>query len=125
MQIVKAMTWREVCTWLNLVGIRVSRSPPTLLRTLKEGNVYIELVRQVSPAYYVRHKVAQAHETCGVYMMVQHFFDSDLVISVVGCKKLDVVSLRAGKAIEHLDLIETFKTILTAVTRQKIYGSAS
>jgi len=115
MQMIKAMTWREVCTWLNQVGIQVSRSPPTLLRTLKEGDVYIELVRQISPPWYVRHKVAQAHETCGVFMMVQHFFDSDLVISVVGCQKLNVIELRAGKAIEHLDLIETFKTLHAAV----------
>lgn len=118
---IKAMTWRECCSWLNQQGIRVSRSPPTLLRALKEGGVYIELVHRISPAYYVRHKVERCQETCGVFMMVQAFFDSDLVISIVGCQKIDVLALRAGKAREHLDLIETLKTILTAVRRAEAY----
>eukprot|EP00965_Chrysotila_dentata_P221190 6192246-Pleurochrysis_carterae.AAC.1 len=48
-------------------------------------------------------------------MMIQHFFDSELVISCIGCQKIDVMSLAAGKAREHLDLVESFKTILTAV----------
>jgi len=121
---IKAMTWRECCSWLNLQGIRVSRSPPTLLRALKEGGVYIDLVHQISPAYYVRHKVERCQETCGVFMMVQAFFDSDLVISIVGCQKIDVLALRAGKAREHLDLIETFKTVLTTVRRSEAGGHA-
>ena len=54
---IRTMTWRECCSWLTRVGIPVSRSPPTLIRTLKEGFVYQELVRKISPAYYVRHKV--------------------------------------------------------------------
>ena len=59
-RMIKAMTWRECCSWLTRVGIPVSRSPPTLIRTLKEGFVYQELVRKISPAYYVRHKVRPA-----------------------------------------------------------------
>jgi len=116
---IKAMTWREVCSWLTLIGIPVSRSPPTLLRSLKEGLVYVELVHRICLAahspYFQRHNVAKAHEKGNLYMTIQHFFDSELVISCVGCQKIDVMALQAGKAREHLDLVETFKTILTAV----------
>jgi len=111
-RMIKAMTWRECCSWLTRVGIPVSRSPPTLIRTLKEGFVYQELVRKISPAYYVRHKVAQCHESNGVFLMVQQFLDTELVISVVGCQKLDVIALEAGKAIDHLQLVMLFKTLL-------------
>merc|ERR1711865_1267746 len=52
-----------------------------------------ELVRKISPAYYVRHKVAQCHETNGVFLMVQQFLDTELVISYIGCQKLDVIAL--------------------------------
>ena len=96
-RMIKAMTWRECCSWLTRVGIPVSRSPPTLIRTLKEGFVYQELVRKISPAYYVRHKVAQCHETNGVFLMVQQFLDTELVISYIGCQKLDVIALESGK----------------------------
>ena len=54
-RMINAMTWRECCSWLTRIGIPVSRSPPTLIRTLKEG-----FVRKISPAYYVRHKVRPA-----------------------------------------------------------------
>mmetsp|Transcript_229 Transcript_229/g.681 ORF Transcript_229/g.681 Transcript_229/m.681 type:complete len:2260 (-) Transcript_229:168-6947(-) len=110
---IKSLTWREACWWLNSIGIRVSRSPPTLLRALKEGLVYMELVRRIAPYYFLRHKVASSQErgAGSVFMMVQHFFDTDLVISVIGCQKLDVMSLATGKAREHLDLVETFKTV--------------
>lgn len=54
--------------------------------------------------------MAQAHKTCGVFVMVQQYFDSDLAISVCFRRKLDVVALRAGKAIEHLELIGIFKS---------------
>jgi len=114
-RMIKAMTWRECCSWLTRVGIPVSRSPPTLIRTLKEGFVYQELVRKISPAYYVRHKVAQCHETNGVFLMVQQFLDTELVISFIGCQKLDVIALESGKAIDHLQLVMLFKTILVGV----------
>jgi len=113
-RMIKAMTWRECCSWLTRVGIPVSRSPPTLIRTLKEGFVYQELVRKISPAYYVRHKVAQCHETNGVFLMVQQFLDTELVISLIGCQKLDVIALEAGKAIDHLQLVMLFKTLLVS-----------
>ena len=68
------------------------------------------------PAYYVRHRVGHAHEKSriGVFMMVQQFFDCERVISAVGCQKIDVVALGEGKALVHLELIETFKTLMTA-----------
>eukprot|EP00965_Chrysotila_dentata_P119478 3950434-Pleurochrysis_carterae.AAC.2 len=47
---IKSMTWREVCSWLTLIGIPVSRSPPTLLRSLKDGDIYIDLVHRISLA---------------------------------------------------------------------------
>jgi hypothetical protein len=115
-RMIKAMTWRECCSWLTRVGIPVSRSPPTLIRTLKEGFVYQELVRKISPAYYVRHKVAHCHETNGVFLMVQQFLDTELVISFIGCQKLDVIALEAGKAIDHLQLVMLFKTLLEGAT---------
>lgn len=118
-RMIKAMTWRECCSWLTRVGIPVSRSPPTLIRTLKEGFVYQELVRKISPAYYVRHKVAQCHETNGVFLMVQQFLDTELVISFIGCQKLDVLALEAGKAIDHLQLVMLFKTILVGVSERE------
>ena len=37
---IRAMTWREAVGWLHSMGIRVSRSPPTLLRTLRAGGPY-------------------------------------------------------------------------------------
>jgi protein SFI1 len=113
---IQSLTWREACRWLNSIGIRVSRSPPTLLRALKEGLVYMELVRRIAPYYFLRHKVASSQErgAGSVFIMVQHFFDTDLVISVIGCQKLDVMSLATGKAREHLDLVETFKTVYMA-----------
>jgi hypothetical protein len=114
-RMIKAMTWRECCSWLTRVGIPVSRSPPTLIRTLKEGFVYQELVRKISPAYYIRHKVAHCHETNGVFLMVQQFLDTELVISFIGCQKLDVIALESGKAIDHLQLVMLFKTILVGV----------
>jgi len=114
-RMIKAMTWRECCSWLTRVGIPVSRSPPTLIRTLKEGFVYQELVRKISSAYYVRHKVAHCHETNGVFLMVQQFLDTELVISFIGCQKLDVIALESGKAIDHLQLVMLFKTILVGV----------
>ena len=125
--LIKAMTWREVCTFLNSLGINVSRSPPTLLRSLKEGGVYQELVHRISPAYYVRHRVGHAHEKSrvGVFMMVQQFFDSEFVISAVGCQKIDVSALGEGKAIVHLELIETFKTLMVAIRDAEAIASVS
>jgi protein SFI1 len=116
MRPIKSLTWREACWWLNSIGIHVSRSPPTLLRALKEGLVYIELVRRIAPYYFMRHKVASSHErgAGSVFIMVQHFFDTEQVIAIIGCQKLDVMSLATGKAREHLDLVETFKTVYTA-----------
>ena len=57
-KMVKPMTWRECGSWLQRLGIStVSQDPPTLIRALKEGLAYQNLVRKVWPAYYVRHKV--------------------------------------------------------------------
>ena len=39
-RMIKPLTWRECCSWLLTIGIQVSSSPPTLLRTLKSGSVY-------------------------------------------------------------------------------------
>jgi len=122
MRFIKALTWREACSWLNSIGVRVSRSPPTLLRSLKEGLVYQELVRKIAPYYFLRHNVASSNErgAGSVFVMVQHFFDTELVVSIIGCQKLDILSLATGKAREHLDLVETFRTIHTArVTMHK------
>ena len=45
--------------------------------------------------------------------MMQQFLDTDAVIRIVGCQKIDVVALEAGKAIEHLALVMLLKTVLT------------
>ena len=49
-----------------------------------------------------------------VFLMVQRFLDTDLVISHIGCQKLDVIALRSGKAIQHLQLLMLFKALLEA-----------
>ena len=108
------MTWREVCAWLNYIGIHVSRSPPTLLRTLKNGIVYQELVRRISVGFWVRQKVRTLIEPAAVYSMLQHFFETDLVMHTLGCQRLDVAALAAGKAIEHLELLSALRTVLEA-----------
>lgn len=48
--------------------------------------------------------------------MVQQFLDTELVISFIGCQKLDVIALEAGKAIDHLQLVMLFKTLLEGAT---------
>ena len=110
------MTWREVCAFLTALGIPVSRSPPTLLHALREGHVYQELIHRISPAYYVRHRVGHVHEQSRNYVFktVQRFFETDLVIGVVGCQKVDIADLVGGRARVHLELLETFKTLIEA-----------
>ena len=61
-------------------------------------------------------QVAHCHETNGVFLMVQQFLDTELVISFIGCQKLDVIALEAGKAIDHLQLVMLFKTLLEGAT---------
>jgi len=124
MRLIQAMTWRQACTWLQSIGCDVSRSPPTLLRALKEGLVYQQLVRTISPYYFMRHKVSTAHErgAGSVFVMVQQFFDTEAVIAVVGCQKLDIKALTAGKAREHLDLVQTFRTVHKARRSEAHHG---
>jgi protein SFI1 len=112
---IKTLTWRNCVSWLKQVvpAAAVSSSPPTLLRELKDGHVYQHLVHRISPAYYVRHRVEKCHENIGVFLMMQQFLDTDAVIRIVGCQKIDVVALEAGKAIEHLALVMLLKTVLT------------
>jgi len=47
-------------------------------------------VRRISPYYFLRHKVASSHErgAGSVFIMVQQFFDTEIVMSVVGCQKI-------------------------------------
>jgi len=124
MRLIQAMTWRQACTWLQSIGCDVSRSPPTLLRALKEGLVYQQLVRTISPYYFMRHKVSTSHErgAGSVFVMVQQFFDTEAVIAVVGCQKLDIKALTAGKAREHLDLVQTFRTVHKARRSEAHHG---
>ena len=87
--------------------------------------MYIELVHKISPAYYVRHKVAQCHESNGVFLMAQQFLDPELVISIIGCQKLDVIALEAGKAIDHLQLVMLLKTLLESRLRAPIASACT
>ena len=109
---IKAMTWRECCAWLHSVGIHVSRSPPTLLRTLRAGAPYQELVRRISVTFWMRHKMAQIANPISLFTTLQHFFETEHVVSIVGCQRLDVGALEAGRAIEHLELLASMREIL-------------
>jgi len=112
LRLIKPLTWRECCGWLTLAGLKVSRSPPTLLRTLRQGAVYQELVRFASPVYFLRHRIGHLREGQKVFVAVQQFLDSEPALSYVGCQKLDVRALEEGKAIEHLELVAIFKALL-------------
>ena len=108
---IRAMTWRESVAWLHHIGIPVSRSPPTLLRTLRAGSVYSEVVRKVSLTFWVRHKMPQIANALTLFATLQHFFETDLVTRVVGCQRLDVRALEQGKAIEHLELLSSLREV--------------
>ena len=109
---IRPMTWRESCVWLQRVGIPVSRSPPTLLRTLRQGTPYQMLVRRILPTFWVRHKMADVLSPAGVFNCLQQFFETEQVVRVVGCQRLDVRALEEGKAIEHLELLANMHEIL-------------
>ena len=109
---IRVMTWRECCAWLHHIGINVSRSPPTLLRTLRAGAPYQDIVRQVSLTFWLRHKMAQIANPVSLFQCLQHFFETALVVRVVGCQRLDVRALEQGRAIEHLELLSSLREIL-------------
>ena len=109
------MTWREAVTWLLMVGIRVSRSPPTLLRTLRAGGPYADLIRLCSPVFYARHKVGSIANSRTLFAALQHFFETELVVRAVGCQRLDVAALENGKAIEHLELLSSLREVVEEV----------
>ena len=50
-----------------------------------------------------------------IFIALQHFLDAEPALSYVGCQKLNVPALEAGKAIEHLELIAIFKALLVAI----------
>ena len=111
---IRAMTWRECCTWLNSVGIRVSRSPPALLRVLRLGSPYNELVRRIAPPFWVRHKLAHVHDPRTLFCAIQQLFDTERVVTVVGCQRLDVGELVSGRALEHLELLASLRELFDA-----------
>jgi hypothetical protein len=97
------MTWRECCTWLGSEGIRVSHSPPVLLRALRTGAPYKELVRRIAPPFWVRHKLARVHEPRMLFGLIQQLFDTESFVHKLGCHNLDVSDLVGGKALAHLE----------------------
>ena len=114
---VRSMTWREVCTWLNRIGIPVSRSPPTLLMALKSGKPYVELVRRLAPTFHVRHKMDKLVNTLSLFQTIQSFFETDTVVRTLGYQRLAVRSLAddtpgQGGAIEHLELLASFREVM-------------
>ena len=117
---IRAMTWREAVTWLLMVGIRVSRSPPTLLRTLRAGGPYADIIRLCSPIFYARHKVSHIANSLTLFATLQHFFETELVVRVVGCQRLDVAALDHGKAIEHLELLSSLREVVEEVERSRL-----
>ena len=114
---VRAMTWREVCVWLNRIGIPVSRSPPTLLMSLKSGKPYAELVRRLSPAFHVRHKMDKIMNTLHLFQAIQVFFETNTVVRTLGYQRIAVRALAddapgQGGAIEHLELLASFREVM-------------
>ena len=117
---IRAMTWREAVGWLHSMGIRVSRSPPTLLRTLRAGGPYQDLIRLCSLTFYMRHKVSQIANALTLFSTLQHFFETELVVRVIGCQRLDVAALEGGRAIEHLELLSSIREVLDEVRAQDL-----
>lgn len=117
---IRVMTWRECCAWLGSVGIPVSRSPPTLLRTLRAGVPYLELVRRISLTFWVRHKMAMIAEPLHLFNTLQAFYETAFVTRVLGCQRLDVAALVEGKAIEHLELLAMMRSVLEAARELEV-----
>lgn len=113
------MTWRDVCAWLHVQGVYVSRSPPTLLRTLRAGAPYQELVRRISLAFWARHKVSHIANPVTLFSTLQHLFETELVVRVVGCQRLNVAALESGRAIEHLELLASLREVLQDVEQRR------
>lgn len=108
---IRPMTWRECCSWLNAAGIRVSHSPPALLRALRTAAPYSELVRRLSAPFWVRHKMAHAHTPPVIFGLVQQLLDTDVILFEIGCQRLDVGALESGKALEHLELLAALREV--------------
>ena len=70
------------------------------------------LVRRILPTFWVRHKMADVLSPAGVFNCLQQFFETEQVVRVVGCQRLDVRALEEGKAIEHLELLANMHEIL-------------
>jgi hypothetical protein len=109
---IRSMTWRECCTWLGSEGIRVSHSPPVLLRALRTGAPYKELVRRIAPPFWVRHKLARVHDPRMLFGLIQQLFDAESFVHVLGCQRLAVGELVDGKALEHLELLAVMREVL-------------
>ena len=117
---IRVMTWREVCVWLHRINIPVSRSPPTLLRTLRAGAPYAEIVRRIMPTFWVRHKLGKISNPVTLFTTLQQFFETDMVTRIVGFQRLDVRALDEGKAIEHLELLASMREILDATIEHEV-----
>ena len=109
LHLIRSMTWRECCTWLGSEGIRVSHSPPVLLRALRTGAPYKELVRRIAPPFWVRHKLARVHEPRMIFGLIQQLFDTESFVHKLGCHNLDVSDLVGGKALAHLELLAAMR----------------
>ena len=121
---IKPLTWRKCCTWLHSLGIYVSRSPPTLLRTLRTGAPYQELVHRISVTFWVRNHMAGISDSHVLFTMLQAFFQTDLVERVIGCTRLDVPALVEGRATDHLELLAFFHEIHQEVTAHRAFNEA-
>ena len=109
---IRPMTWRECCTWLGSEGVRVSPSPPVLLRALRTGAPYNELVRRIAPPFWVRHKLARVNDPRVLFGLIQQLFDTESFVHVLGCQRLAVGELVDGKALEHLELLAVMREVL-------------
>lgn len=112
---IRALTWRQACAWLHSLGIAVSRSPPTLLRQLRMGVPYAELVRRISVTWCLRHNIAHIAEPLALFRSLQQLYETELVVCVVGCQRFDARALEEGKALEHLELLASLREVIEAV----------
>lgn len=83
-----------------------------LLRTLREGTLYCELVRLASPSHY--HRMRRLREPAAIFVAMQHFLITSPALAGVRAhrKTIDVSALEVGKAFEHRALLSIMKAVL-------------
>ena len=112
--VIKPLAWRECCSWLALLVLEVPSSPPALLRTLKEGGVYRNLLQRASPAHDRRTRAGQLRKPAAIFAAVEQFLETAPALASLpkSRRALDLRALGEGKAAEHRDLLAMFKVVL-------------